>query len=97
MLLWFIFCLGDLGGAGPGQGDPSAHSGYNALFRDLDYAVGFLNEFQDRLFFGTDICSSNQEIKLPGFLINLKEEGRISEETFYKIAKKNSIKLLNLK
>ena len=33
-------------------GDLSATSGYNALARDPDYAVKFLNEFQDKLCFG---------------------------------------------
>ncbi|MCD6365210.1 MAG: amidohydrolase family protein, partial [Planctomycetes bacterium] len=37
-------------------GDLSANSGYNALARDEQYAAGFLDEFQDKLFFGTDIC-----------------------------------------
>jgi len=37
-------------------GDLSAGSGYNALARDPEYAVKFLNEFQDRLLFATDIC-----------------------------------------
>ena len=46
-------------------GDLSAGSGYNALTRDPEYAAKFLNEFQDRLLYGTDICYANQSIKLP--------------------------------
>lgn len=39
--------------------DISAGSGYNALTRDEAYGVRFLNEFQDRLMFGTDVCSAD--------------------------------------
>jgi len=77
-------------------GDLSAGSGYNALARDPDYAVEFLNEFQDRLLFGTDICAPDTPTPLIDFLIKLKEEKKISEEVFNKIARENAIKLLNL-
>lgn len=77
-------------------GDLSAGSGYNALARDVDYAVKFLNEFQDRLCFGTDICYADQELPLAAFLIGLKESGKISETVFEKIAKNNARRLLNI-
>lgn len=77
-------------------GDLSAASGYNSLARDPKYAVKFLNEFQDRLCFGTDICRADQELPLAAFLMKLKDEGRISQEVFEKIARKNAIRLLGL-
>lgn len=77
-------------------GDLSAGSGYNALARDPDYAVDFLNEFQDRLLFGTDICAPDTPTPLVDFLIKLKEEGKISEVVFNKIARENAIKLLGI-
>ena len=77
-------------------GDLSAGSGYTALARDPQYAVGFLNEFQDKLLFGTDICVPGQNVPLPEFLIGLQEAGRISEAVFNKIARENAIKLLHL-
>ncbi len=77
-------------------GDLSAGSGYNALARDPDYAVQFLNEFQDRLCFGTDICYATQPLPLAQFLTDLKLSGKISSDTFDKIARKNIIRLLNL-
>ncbi len=77
-------------------GDLSAGSGYNALARDPEYAAGFLMEFQDRLCFGTDICYSKQEIKLPGFLIKLKDDKKITEKAFWKIARENAIRTLGL-
>ena len=77
-------------------GDLSAGSGYNALVRDHEYAAKFLMEFQDRLLYGTDICSAKQQVKLPEFLIKLKDKRKISEEAFHKIARGNVIKLLGL-
>ena len=77
-------------------GDLSAGSGYNALARDPEYAVRFLNEFQDRLLFGTDICVPEQGAPLCEFLLNLRQSGKISEAAFRKIAKGNAVKLLGL-
>lgn len=77
-------------------GDLSALSGFNALSRDVDYAVGFLNEFQDRLMFGTDICRPDQDLPLAGFLIELKDKGKISQAVFDKIARENAIRILEL-
>ena len=80
-------------------GDLSAGSGCNALTRDEEYAVKFLNEFQDRLMFGIDICSAPGEphhVSLINFLKKLKGEGKISEVVFNKIAKENAVRLLGL-
>jgi predicted TIM-barrel fold metal-dependent hydrolase len=78
-------------------GDLSAGSGFNALDRDHAYAVRFLNEFQDRLMFGTDICSPAQlEIPLIGLLQKFRAEGQISEDVFRKIAHGNATRLLKL-
>ena len=77
-------------------GDLSAGSGYNALTRDRAYGIKFLNEFQDRLCFGTDICYAKQDLPLAGFLLGLKAEGALSEETFEKIARGNARRLLKI-
>ena len=77
-------------------GDLSANSGYNALARDEDHAVRFLNEFQDRLLFGTDICAPDTPVRLPGFLIGLRDAGKIADEVFQKVARENAIRLLTL-
>ncbi|MBS3762979.1 MAG: amidohydrolase family protein, partial [Planctomycetes bacterium] len=78
-------------------GDLSAGSGHNALARDLDYAVEFIEEFQDRLLFATDICAPDTGTPLVDLLCNLRDENRISEGVFDKIARENAIKLLELK
>ena len=77
-------------------GDLSAKSGFNAISRDPEYGVKFLNEFQDKLFFGTDICYPNTPVPLVDLLMKWKREKKISEKVFNKIAKENLIKLLNL-
>ena len=79
-------------------GDISAGSGCNALTRDPVYAVKFLNEFQDRLMFGLDICSP-PKLELPRlllFLTELKDSGKISAAVFNKIMSGNAVRLLNL-
>lgn len=77
-------------------GDLSAGSGFNALNRDHDYAVRFLNEFQDRLLFGTDICTPDGKAPQSQFLLDLRRDKKISKKVFRKIARENAIKLLNL-
>jgi predicted TIM-barrel fold metal-dependent hydrolase len=75
-------------------GDLSAHSGYNALARDPGYAAEFLEEFQDRLFFGTDLTGPERPTPLVDLLLDLRAGGAVSEEVFRKIARENAIELL---
>lgn len=77
-------------------GDLSAGSGYNALARDPAYAVEFINEFQDKLLFGTDICHATQGAPMADFLIGLRDAGKISAATFEKVARGNAIEMLEL-
>lgn len=79
-------------------GDLSAGSGCNALTRDRAYAVRFLNEFQDRLFFGTDICQPTMPTLRPlaNFLLELRDSKEISETVFRKVARDNAIRVLGL-
>lgn len=78
------------------HGDLSAGSGYGALARDPAYAVQFLNEFQDRLLFGTDICSAEQPVPLVDFLLELRNGARITESVFQKVARENAVRVLGL-
>ena len=77
--------------------DLSAGSGANALTRDEEYAVKFLNEFSYKIMFGTDYCYAGQPV-LPtaGLLIRLRSEGRLSPEAFEMIARGNAKRLLKL-
>jgi uncharacterized protein len=76
--------------------DLSAGSGANALKRDPEFAVGFINEFQDKLLFGTDLCTYEDQSYIADFLLSLRNEKKISENVFRKIARENAIKLLKL-
>jgi len=76
--------------------DLSAGSGYNAMARNPGYAAQFLEEFQERLMFGTDICGHDQPVPLVKFLTGLRDEKKISAAAFEKIARLNAIKFLNL-
>lgn len=77
-------------------GDLSDGTCYNALTRDEEYGPKFLEEFKDRLFFGTDYCSVGMEIPLTGKLIEWRDTGKISEDAFNKISRENAISLLGL-
>jgi predicted TIM-barrel fold metal-dependent hydrolase len=77
-------------------GDLSAGSGYNALSRDPEHAVVFLEEFQDRLLFGTDICAPDGGTPLVDFLLGLRDESGLSRAAFRKIARENAVRLLGL-
>lgn len=76
-------------------GDLSAGSGYNALARDPDFAYEFIEEFKDRLFFGTDICSPKNDMKLSFWLDEAVSNKKISNEAYDKVCRENALKLLN--
>ena len=77
-------------------GDLSDFTAYNAFARDEEYGPKFMEEFQDRLFFGTDMCFPGMEVALPGLMIRWCDEGRISETVFRKIARENAVRFLGL-
>jgi hypothetical protein len=77
-------------------GDISAGSGFNALSRDPEFGFKFLDEFQDRLLFGTDLCHVGQVDPIAPYLRKSLADGKISQEVFDKIADKNAIKLFDL-
>lgn len=77
-------------------GDLSDGTCFNAISRDPNYGPRFLSEFEDRLYFGTDMMSRHMVVELDSLLISWKEQGKISETTFKKIAYQNAEKLLGL-
>jgi uncharacterized protein len=79
--------------------DTSAGSGYNALTRDPAFGIEFLDEFQDKLMFGTDSCRrSDVNLLYPNvaFLRDVRENRKISAEACEKIAWKNAVRLLKI-
>ena len=80
-------------------GDLSAGSAAFAMMRDPDFTARFFEEFSDRLMYGCDICGPTPSFafKFRDFLDQLLDDGKISEETYRKIARENAIRILNLK
>ncbi|HHX73080.1 MAG TPA: amidohydrolase family protein [Clostridiales bacterium] len=74
----------------------SAGSGANALLRDMEYAPKFLQEFSDRILFGTDICYADQDLPQGCILKTLLDAGKISQDVFLDIAYRNGERLLSL-
>ncbi len=81
-------------------GDLSAGSGFNAVSRDPEFGYAFLEEFQDQLLFGTDVCRpSNRDdvlVNLKNFLEDALAQGEISRETFDKVTHGNAQRILKL-
>ncbi|MBP1996299.1 amidohydrolase family protein [Paenibacillus eucommiae] len=77
-------------------GDLSDYTAHNAISRDPEYGPKFLTEFQDRLFFGTDICTKNMPVDLVDTLINWRDTKKISETVFMKISRENAVKFFGL-
>lgn len=79
------------------HGDLSAGSGYNAVTRDPEFGYDFLEEFQDRLYFGTDICAPENDMRLSYWLDDAVEAGKISREAYEKISRENAITNIGIK
>ena len=79
-------------------GDLSADSGYNALTRDPKFGYEFIEEFQDRLFYGTDICApeniNENFVKLSSWLDEAVADGKITREAYMKVSRENALNLL---
>jgi len=77
-------------------GDLSAGSGFSAISRDPEFGYRFLQEHQDKLLFGTDICHVGQEAPLVPWLNAARDRGKISQACYDKIARLNARKLLGV-
>lgn len=78
--------------------DFSAGSGANALMRDPEFAMAFIEEFSDRIMYGCDIChtTNTHPFRLKDFLEQMLAEGKLSEENYRKFARENAIRILKL-
>lgn len=78
-------------------GDLSAGSGLNAITRDPQFGYRFLEEFQDRLLFGTDICAPGELYgKIAQAYRDAVAGGHISRAAYQKITRGNAERLLGL-
>ena len=75
--------------------DLSAGSGGNAMMRDPEFGYAFMEEFQDRLYYGTDFCSPHNVMLLGAHLDIAVKNGKISQTAYEKIVRENALKLLN--
>ena len=78
------------------HGDLSAGSGFNAISRDPEFGYGFMEEFQDKLYWGTDLANVPQELPIVDYFKKLKAEKLISEDAYEKITWRNANRLLGL-
>ena len=74
-------------------GDLSAGSGFNAISRDPEFGYHFLEDCQDKLLFGTDICHVNQDVPIVPYLNEAVAHGHISQRCYDKITRKNAERL----
>ena len=77
-------------------GDLSAGSGFNAITRDPEFGLAFLEEFQDRLLFGTDIANVPQDLPIVSTFARFREEALLSPEALENITWKNADRVLKL-
>lgn len=79
--------------------DTSATSGYNAFTRDPAFGLEFLEEFQDKLIFGTDSCLRSDTTLLwkgVAFFRDLRAGKKLPESALAKIEWQNCVRLLKL-
>ncbi len=77
-------------------GDLSANSGGNAIMRDEAFGLKFLEEFQDRLLFGTDMVHPDMYFPLADYMEKAVKDGKLSESICQKIFFDNAKSLFNL-
>lgn len=79
-------------------GDLSAGSGFTAITRDEKFGLAFLEEFSDRLMFGTDTVDveSKWQVPLGQWLEEKCSEGKLKLETMEKICYSNAMKIYGL-
>lgn len=75
-------------------GDLSAGSGFNAVSRDPEFGYAFIEKYQDRLYFGTDICAPENDMELSFWLDDAVNNGHISQAAYEKVSRTNALKLL---
>ncbi len=77
-------------------GDMSGGSGCNSVSRDPEWGYRFMEEFQDRLCFGLDICAPSNKTPLVDFMRDALASGHISYDIHEKIMSGNAAKVLGL-
>lgn len=76
--------------------DLSANSGGCACMRDEKFGLHFLEKYQDRLMFGTDMINCEMTFPLGAWLDEKRAAGELSETAWRKICRENAIRILSL-
>lgn len=76
--------------------DISAGSGYNALTRDENFGCVFIEKYQDRVYFGTDICDPCNNMRHGEWLDKMVLAGKISYLAYEKVSRRNALELLKI-
>ena len=71
-------------------GDLSANSAGQAIMRDPEFGLKFLETYADRLFFATDMVNSDMVFPLGAWLDEQVTNGKLSREAYEKICWKNA-------
>lgn len=77
-------------------GDLSANSAGQAIMRDEEFGLQFLETYADRLFFATDMVNSDMIFPLGAWLDEQVEKGTLSRQTYEKICWKNAQRVFGL-
>ena len=71
----------------------------DGITRDEEFGLEFLDQFQDKLLFGTDHCrriTEDPEAPIVDFMQRARDEKLLSQNAWDKIASGNAIRLLRL-
>lgn len=77
-------------------GDLSANSAGQAIMRDPEFGLNFLETYADRLFFATDMVNVDMVFPLGAWLDEQVEAGNLSKEAYEKICYKNAQRVFGL-
>ena len=77
-------------------GDLSANSAGQAIMRDPEFGLNFLETYANRLFFATDMVNSDMVFPLGTWLDEQVENGKLSREAYEKICWKNAQRVFGL-
>ena len=77
-------------------GDLSANSAGQAIVRDPDFGIRFLETYADRLFFATDMVNNEMVFPLGSWLDEQAACGHLSQEAYEKICYKNAERIFGI-
>lgn len=77
-------------------GDLSANSGGCAIMREEAYGLYFLEKYNTRLMFGTDMVNTDMEFPLGPWLDQMLQAGKLSEKAYENICYHNATKIYKL-